>query len=76
MKRDYDLARKYYRLGVLESDAYCYCQLGVMYALGQGVKKDAHIICRRQKWEMRCAIAMSRGYTKAVNWANLIYRRQ
>lgn len=42
MKRDYDLARKYYRLGVLESDAYCYCQLGVMYALGQGVKKDAH----------------------------------
>ena len=41
MKRDYDLARKYYRLGVLESDAYCYCQLGVMYALGQGVKKDA-----------------------------------
>lgn len=42
MKRDYDLARKYYRLCVLESDAYCYCQLGVMYALGQGVKKDAH----------------------------------
>lgn len=42
MKRDYDLARKYYRLGVLESDEYCYCQLGVMYALGQGVKKDAH----------------------------------
>ena len=42
MKRDYDLARKYYRLGVLESDAYCYCQLGAMYALGRGVKKDAH----------------------------------
>lgn len=34
------------------------------------------IICRRQKWEMRCAIAMSRGYTKAVSWANLIYGRQ
>lgn len=42
MKRDYDLARKYYRLGALESDAYCYCQLGVMYVLGYGVKKDAH----------------------------------
>ena len=34
------------------------------------------IICRQRKWEMRCAIAMLRGYMKAANWANRICRRQ
>lgn len=38
--KDYEQARRYYRRGALADDAYCFNQLGAMYAKGQGVKKD------------------------------------
>lgn len=42
VKKDYDKARQYYSLGVLEDDQNCLNQLGVIYARGLGVKKDIH----------------------------------
>ena len=40
VEQDYEKAREYYRIGVLENDAYCFCQLGVMYAKGLGVPQN------------------------------------
>lgn len=42
VKQDYQKAREYYRIGALEDDRYCLCQLGVLYAQGHGVPKDHH----------------------------------
>lgn len=42
VEQDYQKAREYYRIGALENDMYCICQLGTLYAQGYGVPKDYH----------------------------------
>lgn len=39
-EKDFDLARRFYEFGAERKDGYCSCQLGVMYATGNGVEKD------------------------------------
>lgn len=69
VEQDYQKAREYYRIGALENDMYCICQLGTLYAQGYGVPKDYHAAFDyyKQAAKLGDALAcMNLGYCYAV----------
>ena len=61
VEQDYQKAREYYRIGALENDMYCICQLGTLYAQGYPKTKAVFGKSKRECTEKLAALKAQLG---------------